>query len=64
MAEIIDYSNLDIETVKEICLVESKNCVSVSDMLQKLSGQNSTYEFIDDPVMANLIYNYAKQELG
>ena len=61
MAEIIDYSNLDTETVKEICLVGSKKCVTVSEMLQKLSGENCTNEFIADPVMANLIYEYGKK---
>ena len=63
MEEIIDYSNLDIDTVKDICVVESKKCITVSEMFQKLSGQNSTYEFISDPVMATKIYDYGRQEL-
>ena len=51
------------ETIKEICLVESKNCLSVSNMLLKLGGHNSQFEFFEDQAFANEVYETGKKDL-
>ena len=63
MGSVIDYSGLDIETVKSICLVKEKNCVTVPEILILLSGHESTFEFFADPVLADIIFDFGKQEM-
>ena len=36
----INGQNFSTESIKEVCLVESRNCLTVSNMLVKLSGHN------------------------
>ena len=63
MGSVIDYSGLDIETVKSICLVKEKNCVTVPEILILLSGHESTFEFFAYPVLADIIFDFGKQEM-
>ena len=58
-----DYSQLTKEQIKDMCMVESRNCVSVGRMLYLLGGSSSQYEFISDACVAHSIYSKAKQDI-
>lgn len=58
-----DYSKLKKEAVEEYCVVKSNYCLSVPNMMLKLGGANSKYWFIDDPVLAQILFDYGKQDV-
>lgn len=58
-----DYSSLKKKTVNKYCYVEVKNCLSVPNMLLKLGGHNTKYQFIDDAAIAKCVYDHAVEEM-
>lgn len=63
MMENQDYSNVKQDVVEDHCLVRTKSLGTASMML-KLGGLNSQYMFIEDPILAELIYQHAVADLN
>ena len=59
----IDYSSLTRDDIKDICMVQSRNCVSVGRLLLLLGGSRSHYEFLSDVVVAHSVYEAAKKDI-
>ena len=59
----ITGQNFSTESIKEVTLVESRNCLSVSNMLVKLSGHNSQYVIFEEQAFAEEIYQKSKTDL-
>ena len=59
----INGQNFSTESIKEVCLVESRNCLSVSNMLVKLSWHNSQYVSFEEQAFAEEIYQKSKTDL-
>ena len=58
----LDFCDITIEEVKEYCMLSSRNCVSIGRLMLLLSGSQSQFEFLSDPVVAVSIYEKAKQD--
>ena len=61
--EVCDYSNFTNEQIKDFCVVESRNCMSIGRMLLILGGSQSQFEFLSDASFSQSIYNKAKQDI-
>ena len=47
----LDFSNITKEQVKEYCMVESRNCISIGRMLLLLGGSKSQLNFYQIPML-------------
>ena len=61
--EVCDYSDISKEYIKDICMVESRNCLSIGRMLLLLGGSQSQYEFLSDAQLAHSVFEKAKQDI-
>ena len=61
--EVGDSYNITKEYVKEHCMVDSRNCMSIGRMLLILGGSQSQFEFLSDAQVANAVFSKAKQDI-